>query len=258
MELLHDLDAAGWSARTACPAWSVHELSVHLVHDDLRRLSAQRDGHPGAWADVSGLDELVVELDRINEEWVDVMAPTLSPRLVIAILEWLSDPSEQHLLALDGNALGANVAWAGSEAHPNWLDVAREYTERWVHQQQVRDAVGVPGLTDERFVAPVVETFASALPMALPESAEGASVAVWVTGPFERSWRLVSTPSGWVFTSDTTPPATTVVEVPVDAFWRRAVRLLSHSEAARAAHVRGDPQLGAAVLDLRAAIVGDG
>lgn len=26
-----------------------------------------------------------------------------------------------------------------------WLDAAREYTEFWVHQQQIRDATGRPG-----------------------------------------------------------------------------------------------------------------
>jgi hypothetical protein len=38
------------------------------------------------------------------------------------------------------------VSWAGEEQSPMWFDVARELTERWHHQQQIRDAVGRPPL----------------------------------------------------------------------------------------------------------------
>jgi uncharacterized protein (TIGR03083 family) len=257
VSLLADLEAEEWRAPTPCPAWSVHQLTVHLVHDDLRRLSGERDGHPGAWVDASSLDELVIGLNRRNEQWVDTMAPTLSPRLTRELLQWLADPTEEHLLGLDPEAVGSSVAWAGAGPHPNWLDVAREYTERWVHQQQLREAVNRPGLVDERFAAPVVETFARGLPAALPPP--GASehvVAVRLTGPFERSWTFTSGPSGWRL-ADPTGPASTVVELPVEVFWRRAVRMISHDDVEQAASSHGDGELVDAVLDLRAAVVHD-
>ncbi|HEX3202686.1 MAG TPA: hypothetical protein VHW42_12245 [Actinomycetes bacterium] len=37
------------------------------------------------------------------------------------------------------------VSWVGPDPAPNWLDVAREYSERWTHQQQIRDAAEIPG-----------------------------------------------------------------------------------------------------------------
>jgi hypothetical protein len=58
------------------------------------------------------------------------------------------------------------VSWVGPDPVPNWLDVAREYTERWTHQQQARDAVGMPGLREPTFMAPVLATFVHALPQA--------------------------------------------------------------------------------------------
>lgn len=262
VDLLTELDAEAWHAPTPCPAWSVHQLAIHVVHDDLRRLSADRDGHDGAWIDASNLNELVVGLDRLNEGWVETMTPTLSPRLTRELLQWLASPTEEHLLGLDPGALESSVAWAGPGPHPNWLDVAREYTERWVHQQQLREAVGRPGLNDERFAAPVVETFARGLPTALPQP--GASkqlVVVRVTGPFARSWTFESTSSGWEFTTaptTTTASATAVVEVPVDVFWRRAVRMMDRDEAMQAAETDGDGELVDAVLDLRAAVVHEG
>lgn len=48
---------------------------------------------------------------------------------------------------LDLNALGGPVEWAtGSDPAPAWLDIAREYMERYIHQRQIRDATGRPGL----------------------------------------------------------------------------------------------------------------
>jgi hypothetical protein len=43
-------------------------------------------------------------------------------------------------------AMGEPVTWAGPEPAPIWLDIAREYTERWLHQAQVRDATRNPPL----------------------------------------------------------------------------------------------------------------
>ena len=47
-----------------------------------------------------------------------------------------------------------SVAWAGESESENWFDVARDYTERWHHQQQIRDAVGRPGYAEPRFSGP--------------------------------------------------------------------------------------------------------
>lgn len=256
LDLLDGLADDAWRAPTPCPAWSVHQLAVHLVHDDLRRLSGDRDGHAGAWIDATTLDELVVGLDKLNEQWVATMAPTLSPRLTRELLTWLAPATEEHLRSLDPAALDTTVAWAGPGPHPNWLDVAREYTERWVHQQQIRRAVGRPGLTDERFAAPVVETFARALPAGLPSRPDGTTVSVVATGDYERRWHLEARDGGWRFVTPARQPAT-IVTLPAEVLWLRAVRMLDREGVRATADVRGDDEVAAAILDLRSAIVRD-
>lgn len=258
LDLLEGLTPSELALPTSCPAWSVHELSVHLVHDDLRRLAADRDGHEGPWIEAASLDELVAELSELNERWVATMAPTLSPRLVVELLAWLDEPTRAHLLSLDPDAPGAEVAWAGPGPHPNRLDVAREYTERWVHQQQLRDAVERPGLDTPRFMGPVLEAFAFALPAALGVPRPGARVLVEVVDGLDRGWLLASDEAGW--RPPTEPDDRRVdarVRLPAAAFWRRAVRILDRAQAHALARVEGDLDLGARVLDVRAAIVAD-
>ena len=80
-----------------------------------------------------------------------------------------------------------------------WFDLARDFTERWVHQQQIRDAVGEPGLDGEEWIGPVVRTFVWSLPRAYQEvaAAEGTVVALRVDGPGGGEWSLRRIDGEW-------------------------------------------------------------
>ncbi|HYY81910.1 MAG TPA: maleylpyruvate isomerase family mycothiol-dependent enzyme [Actinomycetes bacterium] len=166
LELLSSLGADQWQASTVCPGWSVKDVALHLLGDDIGLLSRRRDG--AAPADASrepgGFQELVA-LDRLNQTWVEA-ARRISPRLLCELLAFTGEATWRYLASLDPLAVEARVSWVRPDPVPNWLDVAREYTERWTHQQQIRDAVGVPGLKQAEFMAPVLATFVHALPRA--------------------------------------------------------------------------------------------
>jgi hypothetical protein len=84
------------------------------------------------------------------------------------------------------------VSWVGPDPAPNWLDVAREYSERWTHQQQIRDAVGIPGLKEPAFMGPVLAVFVHALPRAFAGVAAPTGTTVAVVIARERGWRLAA------------------------------------------------------------------
>jgi hypothetical protein len=85
------------------------------------------------------------------------------------------------------------VTWAGPEPAPVWLDVAREYTERWHHHQQIRDALGRPALTAPRLFAPVLDTLVRALPHTFRDvqAPDGTHVKLTITGDAGGVWSLV-------------------------------------------------------------------
>src|SRR5262252_6981421 len=123
-----------------------------------------RDGQrPEQGGAVAGA-ELVALIDRLNEEGVPIYR-RLSPGVLITLMEVASRELCAYVAALDpfGQA-GFGVSWAGQEHSPNWFDTAREFTERWHHQQQIRLAVDRPGILTPELYHPVLDCFMRALP----------------------------------------------------------------------------------------------
>lgn len=93
-------------------------------------------------------------LDRVNEEFVRV-SRRLSPRVLIELLEHLG-PQLNIPWAVRDLAAPADlsVSWAATDlASPAWLDIGREYTEFWIHQQQIgrpADVLGTAGWLHRR------------------------------------------------------------------------------------------------------------
>ena len=127
-----------------------------------------------------------------------------------------------------------------------WLDCARDFTEDWVHQQQIRDAVGIPGLLDAETMHWVLDTFLHAIPYTLhSQGYEDGALTIGVDGV--GSWSWLGAGGRWSRTEQTAP---TVVSVEADTLWRVAVRMIEPSEAMRRSGIQGDEGLAAAALQL--------
>ncbi len=132
----------------------------------------------------------------------------------------------------------------------NWFDVGREYTERWLHQQQIRDAVNAPGLSSREWLHPVLDVFLRALPhryrevVAAPETEvhiaiEGTSGGDWTLRRDGRQWRL--------YLGASEDPAARV-RMNQDTAWRLFSKGLDPASAREQVTVQGDQALGSAVL----------
>ncbi len=75
-----------------------------------------------------------------------------------------------------------------------WLHIARESTDRWHHQQQIRQATGTKLLTGKEMFAPVLATFARAFPRTYEgvSASDGCTVKVAILGDAGTSWHLSS------------------------------------------------------------------
>ena len=174
-------------------------MAAHLLDGNLRTLSLLRDGYAGEPAgEITFYADLLAYLNRLNAEWVTT-ARRLSPAVLIDWLAASGAEYAQFLVTLDPGAPAAfAVAWAGETESPNWLHIARDYTEKWYHQQQIREAVGQTAalLTPELF-RPFLEIVVRGLPHAyrVVDAPTGTVVQVAVQGPSGGTWRLLRGPS---------------------------------------------------------------
>lgn len=252
LALLHDLEPEDWDRATWAPGWSVHDVGLHLLGNELGRVSDERDGFDARRISGDGWDEFVAALNAHNEAWVEQARLRISPALLCELLAFTGERVATLFAGLDPLAAGGSVSWAGPGPAPVWLDIAREYTENWVHQQQIRTAVERPGLTERAFLHPVLDTFLRALPWTFADvpSPEGTVVEVALTGPAGGRWRLHRTAARWSLTEPTAAeraPAA-VVTLDADTAWRLFCRALDPATARAAATICGERRLGERVL----------
>jgi uncharacterized protein (TIGR03083 family) len=249
--LLSRLAPADWARSTACALWSVKDIAAHLLDTGLRRLSFGRDAlHAAPPQRISTYAELVAYLNHLNAEWV-AAARRLSPRVLIDLLDRLEPQLYAYLRSLDPHAPAAfGVAWAGEEASSNWFDIGREYTERWLHQQQIREAVGAPGLNQRAWLHPVLDIFVRALPFTYRkvEAPAGRSVLFEVSGEAGGVWSLVRSPDAWQLYVGSDPAAASRVSLDQSVAWKLFSKGLSAEDARRSIRIEGDPTLGYPVL----------
>lgn len=257
IRLLRGLSADDWE-RPATPRWRVRDVAAHLLDGDIRRLSAARDGvalRPDV--PIAGYDDLVGWLNWLNAEWVGV-ARRMSPAVIVSLLEATGPQVATFLASLppDAPALWP-VDWAGETASANWMDVGREFTERWHHQQQIRDAVGRPGLTEARWMRPVLELSVRALPRAYSrvQSADGASIVLQVDGDGGGWWALRRADGAWALAEGGGEDAACVLRMDADTAWRVLLHALPPDRARERITVQGDAALAEPFLNARAVMV---
>ncbi len=255
LALLESLPPDAWGLPTICDGWSVKDIAAHLLADDLGRLSRGRDAHSLSWIEPESWETLVKAINAQNELWVSAMR-RLSPRIITEMLRSSGEQSLAYFETLDPDEMGAPVDWAGPEPAPLWLDLAREYTERWAHQQQIRDAIGRPGLKDKRMFAPVLDTYARALPHAYRDvlAPEGTHVRLRISGEAGGSWSLMRHHDRWGLYAGVGSEPHASATLDQEEAWRLFTKGIT-AEAARAWCVfEGDAALAARALDAVAVI----
>lgn len=258
--LLRGLSDEQWASPTACAGWSAHTVALHILGGDIGILSVRRDGYRKARyepdLDLSDWATLVAFINRQNDRWVQA-TQHFSPRLLCDLLELTGAGIVRHFAQLDPFAPGVPVHWVSAAPGPVWMDTAREYTERWTHQQHIRDAVGQPGLKARRWLAPVLAAFVHALPLTLqPISAlAGTSVQLTITGEAGDSWWAVRAEQGWALTIDAIAAPDARVMLDQELAWRLFTKGLSKADAVPHATLEGDLRLAERVLEMVSMIV---
>ena len=256
IELLHSLSASEWDAQTVAPRWKVRDVAAHLLDTVLRKLSLVRDSwfvenvKPGSPQDVATL------VNRLNEEGVTVYR-RLSPPILIDMMKMACEQSAGFHESLDPFAPAAfGVSWAGEETSLNWFDTARELTERWHHQQQIRLATDRPGIMTPELYGPVLDCFLRGLPHLYrnTEARDGTVLLVEIAGKCGGQWVLSRQSDRWELVKESNAEPAARVTIPQEIAWRVFTKGIDRDSARSQIDIQGDPHLANLVLELTSVV----
>jgi len=256
IDLLRSLSPDEWGLQTIAPAWKVRDVAAHLLDTALRKLSMVRDGNFVEAVEIRSPSDLVSLVNRLNREGVAVYR-RLSPAILIELMTAACNQSADFYESLDPFAQAAfSVSWAGEAASFNWFDTARELTERWHHQQQIRLAVNRPGLMTPGLYHPVLDCFLRGLPHAFRDVAAptGTTILVEISGDCGGRWTLTKNPLAWMLIRNSEAGYNSRVTIPQALAWRLFTKGINPVVIQPQIQMEGDPILGENVLHLTAIV----
>lgn len=185
--LLAGLNDQDWS-REALPGWDVHDVLAHIIGTERMLSGAEFPPAPGG--DLGA--HVRNDIGKANEAWV----LALRDRSHADLLADFGSVTAQRLASL--RAMPADEfnapSWtpAGQATYARFMRI--RIFDCWMHEQDIRAAVGLPGNEDGPVAAEALAEVALALGYVIGKrgrAPDGSSVLIRLTGPVERDLPVV-------------------------------------------------------------------
>ncbi|HEY2646241.1 MAG TPA: maleylpyruvate isomerase N-terminal domain-containing protein, partial [Candidatus Acidoferrales bacterium] len=241
IELLRGLSTEDWEKQTIAPKWKVKDVAAHVLDTQVRKVAAARHGYKSENSKKLSPEKLVALINTLNAEGVRQYRE-LPPEELISRLETASREGAEYHQSLDPFGVAMfPVSWAGEEESTNWFDTAREFTERWHHQQQIRIAANKPGIMTREFYFPVLDCFMRALPHTYRniDASPGSLVQINVKGECGGSWYLFRDGAAWKLISSPSGEGISETTIPQEIAWRIFTKGIAREDAANQVQVTG-------------------
>ncbi len=253
IDLLKSLKAEEWHLPTIAKLWTVKDIASHLLDGNLRTLSFSRDNYFGETPNnINSYQDLVSYLNLLNSSWTNA-TKRLSPKVLIELLEITGKQFIEHLQTLNPEDTAIfPVSWAGQDQSKNWFHIAREYTEKFIHQQQIREAVGKQALFTKELFYPFIETFMQGLPHTYRnEIAEkGTAITVKVLSDNGGDWTIIKTVTNWILTKTKDIQAHSTVCINPETAWKLFSKGITPTQAYEKVTISGNQKLGETALHM--------
>ncbi|MFM1964365.1 MAG: hypothetical protein RL134_90 [Actinomycetota bacterium] len=142
LDLVTPLSQAEWDASTELPGWSVGDIVAHVGWIEGLLIGEFDSPHEPDW---SALPHVVSDFGRITEIPVDLRRSWTRE----AVLIELADRIARRTAELEGGSRDATLEVVGPLGPAPLGRVLRMRTlDTWVHEQDIRDALGRPGHLD--------------------------------------------------------------------------------------------------------------
>lgn len=244
VSLASELRGDEWAAVTACPGWDVQANIAHVIGTE--SMLAGRET-PDVQVDEASSGHVRNDIGRFNELWVKALADE-PPEEVVRLLRSITTERLTALRAMsdaEWNAEGFTPA--GQDSYGRFMRI-RAF-DCWMHEQDIRSAVGRPGHDDGAVVELVLDELAAAVPYLVGKKAgtpPGTRVAIELTGPTSRRWN-VAVDRRAELVEHLEQPATTTIRIPTLTFTRLAGGRLRPADGAY--DIAGDEGIGRTIVE---------
>ncbi len=252
IELLQTLSPDQWKAQTIAREWKVKDVAAHLLDGNIRTLSMLRNNFYGEKFQGNTNEELIAFLNGLNADWVKAMK-RVSPEMLIQLHMVTGKAYCEYYASLDPySKAGFAVNWAGENESKNWMHIAREYTEKWLHQQQIRDAIGITGLMNRTFFYPFIDIFMMALPYTFrnTKAAENTIVQLTIPGDIGGTWNITMQNGEWESGKIQKDDPASEIILDADLSWRLFSKSVRAKEVKDNIIIKGNIVLGEIALQM--------
>ncbi len=252
MELLVALTPEDWQKQTVAKQWKVKDVVAHLLDGNIRLLSMLRDGYSGEKPNIQSYQDLVDYLNALNADWVKALK-RVSPEVLILLHQTTGKLYCDYYASLNPfDTAPFSVAWAGESESKNWMHIAREYTEKFLHQQQIREAVGKPGIMTREFFYPFIDIFMVALPYTYRDTLaeNGIIIKLTVTSDIGGSWFLIRENNNWILSKENNKTTTAEISIDPNDAWVLFSKSIRPEHIRHKINITGNEKLGEIALTM--------
>jgi uncharacterized protein (TIGR03083 family) len=179
-----DLDVAEWKTATEVPGWSVQDNLAHIAGIEWSLLGRPAPEHSVP----ETLPYLKNDVGRANEVFVDSRRPWEGARVLAEFVEVTTE-------RVAGLRAGGPDDFAQESWTPAGMGTVRDLLpfrifDSWVHEQDMRRAVGRPGGLDTPVADVELDRIMDAMPFVIGKKAaapDGATVVFALSGPLART-----------------------------------------------------------------------
>ncbi|AEF41066.1 maleylpyruvate isomerase family mycothiol-dependent enzyme [Hoyosella subflava] len=186
--LLSELTEDQWHTPTALPGWTVHDVVSHIIGTESLLLGERA---PKTDTDVKELEHVHNDIGAFNERWV-LHLRAHSPTEMLQIFREVTGRRREFLSSLtDAQWTEETIGPAGPTTVGGFMLI--RLFDCWVHELDIRDAVGMPG--DEGGVRGdlSMEVISRAIGFAVGKRAQapaGSRIVLELTGALARTFNV--------------------------------------------------------------------
>jgi hypothetical protein len=200
-EIMKNIKIEDWNRSTIYPNWKIKDIFSHIIDTSIRRLSNGRDGfnREDRKIKIDTYKDLVLFIEKFADEWVEA-TKRISPQVLLSIFLIVKDELYEYIKKQNHfDEARASVLWAGEIKSKIWFDYGREYTEHWIHQQQIRDALNIHPLDGKIYLEAVLEILIRCLPVTYSNinRPAGTRLKIETIGAFSKEYYLINDDGKW-------------------------------------------------------------